>query len=341
MKPDASATLDLVDLRVSVNTPDGRFEILSGINLHVGPGEALGIVGESGSGKSTTARAILGILPIPPLRIDSGRIMFEGRDLLTLSRRELDQLRGRDMTIVFQDPATALNPVFTIGDQMEALFLWQGRPGVPVGVSRQKRAAARERVADMLTRVRLPDPKLVMRSYPFQLSGGMRQRVLIAMALLHEPKLVVADEPGTALDVTIQDQILELFETQLVGTGRSLVFITHNLGVARRVTQRVVVMYAGEIVEVAPTRSIFEAPLHPYTQGLIASVPKLSGGMARGIAGRLPDLASPPRGCRFHPRCPFRMEICTRVAPALLDVEPGRGVACHLYDPANVTTSPS
>jgi oligopeptide/dipeptide ABC transporter ATP-binding protein len=160
----------------------------------------------------------------------------------------------------------------------------------------------------------------------------MRQRVLIAMALLNEPKLVVADEPGTALDVTIQDQILELFESLLVGTGLSLLYITHNLGIARRVTQRIVVMYAGTVVEVAPTAQIFEQPLHPYTQGLLACVPKLFGSMARGIEGRIPDLASMPAGCRFHPRCPYAMEICTRQAPPLIEVEPGRRVACHLYE---------
>jgi oligopeptide/dipeptide ABC transporter ATP-binding protein len=330
---DDRSVLAVRDLDVSVNTPEGRLQIISGVEFEIAEGEALGIVGESGCGKSTTARAIMGTLPIPPARIDRGAIRFDGRDLLRLSRTELNRLRGRSLTMIFQDPNTTLNPVFTIGDQLEAILLWQGRRSWhPFGVSRRRRTWATERAAEMLARVKLPDPRRVMESYPFQLSGGMRQRVLIAMALLNEPKLVVADEPGTALDVTIQDQILELFESLLVGTGLSLLYITHNLGIARRVTQRIVVMYAGTVVEVAPTAQIFEQPLHPYTQGLLACVPKLFGSMARGIEGRIPDLASMPAGCRFHPRCPYAMEICTRQAPPLIEVEPGRRVACHLYE---------
>jgi peptide/nickel transport system ATP-binding protein len=326
-----SPLLDVSDLHVSTNTPDGRVRILAGVSLRIASGEALGLVGESGSGKSTTARAIMGILPTPPFQVDSGTITFDGRDLLGMGSDELNTIRGRDLTMIFQDPNTSLNPVYTIGDQMEAAILWQGRSGRLLGVSRQRRLRAREHAAELLDQVRLPAPRQIMQSYAFQLSGGMRQRVLIAMALLNDPKLIVADEPGSALDVTVQDQILELLESLLVGRGLSLLFISHNLGIARRVTQRVAVMYAGQVVETAATRTLFERPLHPYAQGLLASVPKLSGGMAKGIAGRMPDIADPPSGCRFHPRCPFRMEVCERVTPPLVEVEPGRAVACHLY----------
>lgn len=301
--------------------------------MRIAHGEALAVVGESGSGKSTTARAIMGILPVPPLRVDGGAVFFEGRNLLSLSLSEWNRVRGSELAMIFQDPSTALNPVFSIGDQMEAAQLWQGRSALSFGVSRRRRSRARERAVEMLSLVQLPDPTRVMQTYPFQLSGGMRQRVLIAMALLNEPKLIVADEPGSALDVTIQDQILQLFESLVVGSGLSLLFITHNLGIARRVANRVAVMYAGRVVESGATGELFERPLHPYTQGLLASVPKIHGGVAEGIPGRMPDIANPPSGCRFHPRCPYRMDICPQVEPPLIEVEPGRSVACHLYPP--------
>jgi peptide/nickel transport system ATP-binding protein len=324
-----AALLEVDDLRVSAMTPDGVVQILAGVSLQVAAGEALGIVGESGSGKSTTAKAIMGILPTPPLRIDQGAIRFEGNDLLGFDRKRLNTIRGRELTMIFQDPNTSLNPVFTIGDQMRSVVNWQGR-GFPLSARRRKYNAV-ERSVQMLDHVKLPAPRRIMDSYPFQLSGGMRQRVLIAMALLNEPKLIIADEPGSALDVTVQDQILELLESLVEERHLSLVFITHNLGVARRLTRRVAVMYAGQVVETAPTRKIFEEPLHPYTQGLLASVPKLSGETAKGIAGRMPDISNPPSGCRFHPRCPFRMEICPTVAPPLVEIAPEHSVACHLY----------
>jgi oligopeptide/dipeptide ABC transporter ATP-binding protein len=328
----AAPLLEVNDLRVSAFTPDGQVQILVGVSLHVAAGEALGIVGESGSGKSTTAKAIMGILPRPPLRVDHGAIRFDGKDLLRLDRKQLNAIRGRELTMIFQDPNTSLNPVFTIGDQMRSVVNWQGR-GFPLGAQRRKYNAL-ERSVEMLDHVKLPAPRRIMKSYPFQLSGGMRQRVLIAMALLNEPKLIIADEPGSALDVTVQDQILELLESLVSERSLSLVFITHNLGVARRLTRRVAVMYAGQVVETAPTRTIFEQPLHPYTQGLLASVPKLSGETARGIAGRMPDISNPPSGCRFHPRCPFRLDICPTIVPPLVEVAPEHSVACHLYPSA-------
>ena len=322
--------LDVRDLRVSANTPDGRVQILAGVSLSVAAGEVLALVGESGSGKSTTARAIMGILP-PSLRVDGGSISFGGQDLLHLTRGALDLIRGRHLTMIFQDPNTSLNPVFTIGDQMEAVLLRHLPSRGRFGASRRQRSVARERVVEALDQVRLPAAQRIMQSYSFQLSGGMRQRVLIAIALLNEPKFIVADEPGSALDVTIQDQILELLDSLLVSRGLSMLFITHNLGIARRVSQRVAVMYAGNVVETATTAKVFEQPLHPYTRGLLASVPKISGGMTLGIPGRMPDVSDPPAGCRFHPRCADAMEICGRVSPPLVAVEAGRSVACHLY----------
>jgi oligopeptide/dipeptide ABC transporter ATP-binding protein len=343
MKPDlarstdaqqaSGAVLEVRDLDVSVKTPDGRFTILGGVNLRLDPGEALGVVGESGCGKSTLARAIMGILPTPPLQVDRGSIRFEGRELLGLGRSELNRVRGRELTMIFQDPNSSLNPVFTVGDQLRSVALLQGASSSWLSRSRRQQARANDRAVEMLTRVRMPDPRRVMDSYPFQLSGGMRQRVLIAMALLNEPKLVVADEPGTALDVTIQDQILELFESLLIDRGLAVLYITHNLGIARRVARRLVVMYAGQIAEIGPSSRLFSAPRHPYTQGLLDCVPKLDVGRATGIEGRIPDLANLPTGCRFHPRCPARMEVCSRQAPPLIELEAGLQVACHLYSP--------
>jgi peptide/nickel transport system ATP-binding protein len=324
--------LRISGLRISADTPDGRVRVLSGVDLHVDPGEILALVGESGCGKSTTARAVLGILARPPLRVDAGEIEFEGTQLLALNRSALDRIRGRRLTMVFQDPNASLNPVFTIGDQMTAILARHAPPAQRSRRGRRRwRRQARERIAAMLAQMRLAEPDRIMRAYPFQLSGGMKQRVLIAMALLNEPSLIVADEPGSALDVTVEDQILELLETQVRERRLSLLFITHNLGVARRLAHRVAIMYAGEVVEVAPTGTIFASPSHPYTQGLLAAIPKLSGGATAGIPGRMPDIAQRPAGCPFHPRCPHRMEVCETVMPAPVARDGGVLVACHLY----------
>lgn len=337
-----SPRLRVSGLRVSARTPDGVVQVLSGVNLHVDPGEIVALVGESGCGKSTTARAVLGILARPPLRIDAGEVEFEGAQLLAMTRSRLDRIRGHRLAMIFQDPNASLNPVFTIGDQMEAVLARHAPRGERSWLSQRRwRRRAREQILSMLAQMRLAEPERIVRAYPFQLSGGMKQRVLIAMALLNEPSLIVADEPGSALDVTVEDQILELLETQVLERQLSLLFITHNLGVARRLAHRVVIMYAGEVVEVAPTQTIFDSPSHPYTQGLLGAIPKLSGRPTAGIPGRMPDIAHRPAGCPFHPRCPHRMEPCETAMPATVEREPGVLVACHLYPGADPPGGPS
>jgi len=316
--------LDIRDLHVSFTGYRGHSRVLNGVNLTVGRGEKVGLVGETGCGKSLTVRAVLGLLQPPRARI-RGEIWFAGRNLLALPPGELQQIRGREIAMIFQDPMAALNPVFTVGDQL--LDIIARRPdGRPSG------RAAWARAVDILKEVALPDPDRIMRAYPVQLSGGMRQRVLIAMALVNEPALVIADEPGTALDVTIQEQILQVMRALVDAKRTSVLLITHNLGVVRQTTDRVYVMYAGSIAETAPTADLFSAPKHPYTQGLLASVPKLTGeGVPRGIDGMIPDYLNPPPGCRFAPRCQFAQPRCQQTPP-WVRVGADHDVACVLYD---------
>ncbi|MDQ7820888.1 MAG: ABC transporter ATP-binding protein [Armatimonadota bacterium] len=319
--------LAVEDLVVQFRLYEGVARVLNGVRLTVGRGERVALVGETGCGKSLTARAILGLLP-PAARV-SGRILWEGTDLLSLSERALQAIRGRQIALVFQDPGTALNPVFTVGEQMLDVAAWQGAPRARL-LGRSD-GALRRRCLEMLRVVRIPDPEGIWHRYPVELSGGMRQRVQIALALLGDPRLLIADELGTALDVSIQDQILQELGDLVRTRGLSVLYITHNLGVARTVSDRICVMYAGEIVETSPTADLFRRPLHPYSQGLLAAVPRLDGRIGEGIDGRIPDYTAPPPACRFAPRCPFRMEICDRVRPTLLEAEAGRQVACHLY----------
>ncbi len=316
--------LDIRNLHVSFTGYRGHSRVLNGVNLTVGRGEKVGLVGETGCGKSLTVRAVLGLLQPPRARI-RGEIWFAGRNLLALPPGELQQIRGREIAMIFQDPMAALNPVFTVGDQL--LDIIARRPG-----GRPSERAAWARAVDILKEVALPDPERIMRAYPVQLSGGMRQRVLIAMALVNEPALVIADEPGTALDVTIQEQILQVMRALVDAKRTSVLLITHNLGVVRQTTDRVYVMYAGSIAETAPTADLFSAPQHPYTQGLLASVPKLTGeGVPRGIDGMIPDYLNPPPGCRFAPRCQFAQPRCQQ-PPPWVRVGAEHDVACVLYD---------
>jgi peptide/nickel transport system ATP-binding protein len=245
--------------------------------------------------------------------------------------------RGRELALIPQEPMTCLNPVFSIEQQFTDLILWQGHYKAGFGkrlVKSLDRAAKRrawDRAAGLLEKMQIPDPPLVMRSYPLALSGGMRQRVLIAMALAGNPSMLMADEPGTALDVTTQEQILQLMKDRVLTEKMAVLYITHNLGVAREMTERIYVMYAGEVAEKAPTRDLFRSPRHPYTEGLLASIPKLTGSTVEGIDGRIPDYVGPPPGCRFEPRCPHAMAECAVTAPDLFEVEPGHHVACYLY----------
>lgn len=329
--------LDVTDLRIHFDVFEGEAKVLNGVDLNVGEGKTVSLVGETGCGKSVTVKAILRMLPTPPTRIVSGCILYKGQELLHMPEEELYALRGNEIALIPQEPMTSLNPVFTVEEQFTDLIRWQGR--YRVGWTEQMvksfdgtgKKAAREKALALLEKMHIPDPPRVMKSYPIELSGGMRQRVLIAMALAGNPSLLVADEPGTALDVTTQEQILQLLKERVETENLAILYITHNLGVAREMTERIYVMYAGEIVEEAPTRELFRAPQHPYTQGLLASIPKLTGEEVVGIEGRIPDYIDPPQGCRFHPRCPYVMPECEGERPELFHVGPNHRAACYLY----------
>jgi peptide/nickel transport system ATP-binding protein len=321
--------LSVRGLSVDFSTYGRRSQVLRGVSLDVPAHRHVALVGESGCGKSVTMRAIMGILSTPPARITTGQILFDGRDLLKMRPREREGLRGTAMSMVFQDPMTSLNPVFTIGDQMGTILKYADRR-----LGRARNSAGRmARVHEVLGQVRMPDPERIAGSYPIMLSGGMRQRVLIAMALLSEPRLLIADEPGTALDVTTQAQILKLLKDLVEDRGLALLMITHNLGVVREAADYIYVMYAGSVVEHAPTGQLFACPSHPYTRALIDCVPKLSGDTTfRGIDGSLPDYSQPPPGCRFSPRCGRATALCNR-PPEDIQVSADHFAACwHLTE---------
>ena len=320
--------LEIKDLRVQFKVYGGVLKVLDGVNFRVNTGEKVGLVGETGCGKTTTMKAILRILPMPPARITGGQIFFKGQDLLKMRPRDLQKVRGKGISMIFQDPTAALNPVFTVGQQLIPVIQHASPEN-----RRLSRRELRQRAVVPLKEVALADPERLLDSYPIQLSGGMRQRVCIGMALATDPELLIADEPGTSLDVTIQDQVLRLLHSLVEKKRTSVILITHTLGVVRETTDRVYVMYAGNMVEVAPTQRMFANPLHPYTQGLMRAVPRLTGGgVATGIPGRIPSYLHPPPGCRFHPRCPQAMEVCRRQKPPFFNVEEDHQVACFLYD---------
>ncbi len=295
------------------------------VGFHVNPGETLSLVGESGSGKSLTALSIMRLVQ-PPGRIAAGKIELNGRSLLELSEREMQDIRGAGVALIFQEPMTALNPVFTIGNQIEETLRIHGRA---------TRRTARQKAIDLLEAVSIPEPAKRVRDYPHQLSGGLRQRALIAMSLACEPSVVIADEPTTALDVTIQAQILDLLRDLQRRMGLALLLITHDLGVVAQMADRVAVMYAGRIVEEAPVKELFRDPKHPYTQGLMASMPGGEPGQRlRAIQGTVPPLGQLPPGCSFTPRCPYRFEPCPTAHPADTFLDGGRRVKCYLHGPA-------
>ena len=312
----------------------GTARAVDGVSFELYPGETLGIVGESGSGKTVTSLSVLRLIPEPPGHIRPGSyIEFEGRNLLTLSPPELRAIRGNRIAMVFQEPMTSLNPVFSVGDQIaEAAIIHQGL----------SRKAARARAIEMLTLVGMPDPAERVDHYPHQLSGGMRQRVMIAMALVCHPKVLIADEPTTALDVTIQAQILELLERLQRELGMAIMLITHDLGVVAGTADRVVVMYAGQVVETASTTELFARPRHPYTEGLLAAVPRVDTPreQLRAIPGSVPAATDWPGGCRFHPRCPYAWDKCRTSEPPLLDAGSGHQARCWLVtEPARRSAS--
>ena len=322
----SSPELNIQNLKVSFDTPKGKLTAVNGISFHLNQGETLALVGESGCGKTVTALSILRLLPEPPAEISSGKILFSGQNLLSLNAKALQDLRGRSISMIFQDPMTSLNPVLTIGEQMAETLLRH---------TTMNRQEALQKSADLLSRVELPSAKEKLTYYPHQLSGGMRQRVMIAMALACAPRVLIADEPTTALDVLIQAQILELLENLKKENGMSILIITHDLGVVAEIAQRVLVMYAGEIVESGPVRALLDNPLHPYTKGLIASVPKLRGlnkkrTRLEEIPGNVPSLDQRPSGCAFHPRCAWAIEKCKTQKPQLRKTDNQRQWSCHL-----------
>ncbi len=315
--------LEVENLRTWFHTRGGVARAVDGVSFSIAAGETVGMVGESGCGKSVTALSLLRLID-PPGRIEDGsRLRFEGTDLLALDEERMRRLRGNRIAMVFQEPMTALNPVFTIGDQVAEVAR------VHAGASRR---SARERAVEMLSLVGIPDPRARASAYPHELSGGMRQRVLIAMALVMNPALLIADEPTTALDVTIQAQILELLAELQQRLGLAVLLITHDLGVVAEVTSRVLVMYGGQIVESAPVRDLFAHPRHPYTEGLLAATPRLGERLERlaVIPGTVPPPTAWPGGCRFHDRCAYAWPRCAAEAPALVPVRDGRAARCHL-----------
>ena len=320
----SSPELEIQNLTVSFSTTKGKLIAVNGISFHLNPGETLALVGESGCGKTVSALSILRLLPEPPAEILSGKIIFDGQDLLSLRAKVLQDLRGHSISMIFQDPMTSLNPVLTVGEQIAETLLRH---------TTMNRQEALQKSVDLLSRVELPSPKEKLQYYPHQLSGGMRQRVMIAMALACSPRVLIADEPTTALDVLIQAQILELLRSLKKET--SILIITHDLGVVAEIAQRVLVMYAGEIVESGPAKALLNNPFHPYTKGLIASIPKLGtkkkpGARLEEISGNVPSLDQRPPGCSFHPRCAWAMEKCKTQNPQLRQIEAQRQVSCHL-----------
>jgi peptide/nickel transport system ATP-binding protein len=319
-----TALLSVEHLTTLFNLPTGEVRPVDNVSFELRRGETLGLVGESGSGKSMTALSILRLVQ-PPGITRGGPIAFNGHpDLLELSERDMRKIRGAEMAFIFQEPMTALNPVFTIGDQIAEAMLVHGQAS---------RAAARDRAVELLAAVKIPDPGKRAHDYPHQLSGGMRQRVLIAMALACQPRLLIADEPTTALDVTIQAEILDLLREMKEKLDLALLLITHDLGVVAGHADRVAVMYAGRIVEEGPVRQVFYAPAHPYTRGLLASIPGgAPGRRLAGIDGAVPNLAKLPPGCAFEPRCPDRFSKCSDAPPPSFALGPGHSTRCYLHD---------
>ena len=324
-RPPEDVLLEIKGLKTYFFTEEGVVKAIESIDILVHKSETLGLVGESGSGKSVTALSILGIVPDPPGKILEGEVIFHGQDLRKLSGAEMRKIRGNQIAMIFQDPMTSLNPVFTVGDQIsEAIILHQK-------VSKKE---AREKSIKIMSLVGIPSADERVDNYPFEFSGGMRQRVMIAMALSCNPELLIADEPSTSLDVTIQAQILELLKATSEEFDMSIILITHDMGVIAEMCDRVAVMYAGFICEVGDIMIIFKSPYHPYTRGLLGAIPRPDA--AREdltiIRGAIPNLINPPSACRFHPRCDYWMEgLCETVLPNIVEIEPGHDVRCHIY----------
>ncbi|MFE9373768.1 ABC transporter ATP-binding protein [Streptomyces sp. NPDC006711] len=316
--------LEVRDLQVEFRTREGVAKAVNGVTYSVEAGETLAVLGESGSGKSVTAQAVMGILDMPPGRITGGEIVFKGADLLKTKEDERRKIRGSDMAMIFQDALSSLNPVLSVGDQLAEMFIVHRGASLKDG---------RARAVELMDRVRIPAAKERVGQYPHQFSGGMRQRIMIAMAMALEPSLIIADEPTTALDVTVQAQVMDLLGELRHELNMGLILITHDLGVVADVADKIAVMYAGRIVEHAPVHEIYRAPAHPYTKGLLASIPRLDqkGRELYAIKGLPPNLTHIPPGCAFNPRCPMAQDICRTEVPPLFDVGPGRRSACFFW----------
>ena len=323
-----SHLLHIEELKTYFNTFEGIVKAVDDVSFFVGKGEVLGVVGESGCGKSVTAQSIMRLIPEPPGRIVHGQILFDGTDVVPLSMEQMRTIRGNRIAMIFQEPMTSLNPVYTIGNQISEMFQLH---------ENCSKRESRQRSIEMLQKVQIPAPEKRVHEYPHQLSGGMRQRAMIAMALACNPEILIADEPTTALDVTIQAQILELMMQLQEDYDTAIMMITHDLGVIAEIAKRIVVMYAGKVVEEGPTDAIFENPKHPYTQGLLKSIPKLGERAKHGrqrlqeISGMVPSLLALPDGCSFAPRCSYTMEICNHSVPELIQIDESRRVRCYLY----------
>ncbi|BFP52427.1 ABC transporter ATP-binding protein [Streptomyces griseus] len=316
--------LEVRDLHVEFHTREGVAKAVNGVNYSVAEGETLAVLGESGSGKSVTAQAIMGILDMPPGKIAGGEILFKDQDLLKLKPEERRKIRGQEMAMIFQDALSSLNPVLTVGEQLGEMFV------VHRGMSRKD---AKAKSVELMDRVRIPAAKERVGQYPHQFSGGMRQRIMIAMAMALEPSLIIADEPTTALDVTVQAQVMDLLAELQRELNMGLILITHDLGVVADVADKIAVMYAGRIVETAPVHEIYKAPAHPYTKGLLRSIPRLDqkGQELYAIKGLPPNLTRIPPGCAFNPRCPMAQDVCRSDVPPLYEVDEQRRSACHFW----------
>ncbi|MFE3903593.1 ABC transporter ATP-binding protein [Streptomyces sp. NPDC059153] len=328
---DDTPLLEVRDLHVEFHTRDGVAKAVNGVNYSVDSGETLAVLGESGSGKSVTAQAIMGILDMPPGKIPQGQILYRGQDMLTMGYEERRKIRGQKIAMIFQDALSSLNPVLSVGYQLGEMFR------VHQGLSKKQ---AKAKAIELMERVKIPAAKQRVNDYPHQFSGGMRQRIMIAMALALEPDLIIADEPTTALDVTVQAQVMDLLKELQTEFNMGLILITHDLGVVADVADKIAVMYAGRIVETAPVHELYKRPAHPYTRGLLDSIPRLDqkGQELYAIKGLPPNLLKIPSGCAFNPRCPRAEDICRTEIPALVPVSeqdgselPGRGSACHFW----------
>lgn len=315
--------LEVENLRVGYRVYEGLLKVLNGVDLKVEKGEKIGIIGESACGKTTTMKAVMRLLANNAV-ILSGKVLYNGEDLLKASSPRINEIRRKKMSMIFQDPSAALNPVFTIGEQFYDIIKYSSDESYT-------KEQIKEKAIHYLRQAALPEPERILDSYPFQLSGGMKQRVNIAMSLVSASELLIADEPGTSLDVTIEDQILRLLKKIVEEKRISIVLITHALGTVKHFVDRVYVMYAGTIVESGPTSKVFSNPLHPYTKLLLDSVPKLTGGLPSGIPGVVPSYLNPPEGCRFVTRCPYRMDICFNTKPEMYEVEENHFVSCFLF----------